>query len=232
MPSNAITKLGKSVDAEDFRADEWKVLKATANLGDYLMPCCKTPAIPKTSVRGLQFFAHLNDECITAPETNWHKEGKAAVLDALAALGLVGASEVCGGQPGDEWKADTLFEVDGRRIAIELQRSYQSVDDYIARQERYARFNVECFWLTRRANMSAIVKVTGRLRMKREWGGKFPPGRSSFAPLLAEFPLSILDLGLVVKVLHVGQTESSLEDWIRAIVQKRYLYNDGAWHQV
>lgn len=229
MPSQAITKLGESTDAEDFTSAEWKVLKATASVGGYLMPCCKTPAIPKTSVRGLQFFAHLNDECTTAPETNWHKEGKAAVLDAIASLGLAGLSEVPGGQEGDEWKADTLFEVDGRRIAIELQRSYQTVDDYIARQERYARYNVECFWLTRRVNLSAIIKVTGRLRMRREWGGKFPPGRTSFLPLLADFPVSVLDLGEAVKVLHVGSTETSLEDWVRAVVEKRYVYYDGCW---
>lgn len=124
MPSSAITKEGTPIDAEQIRSGEWSALKKSSSVGDYLMPCCQTPAIPKTSVRGVQFFAHLNDECDTAPETQWHIEGKSAVLAALESIGLVGASEVSGGVPGDEWQADTLFEFEGRKIAVELQRSY------------------------------------------------------------------------------------------------------------
>jgi competence protein CoiA len=202
MPSSAITKAGVQIDAELISSTEWSTLKKGSSVGDYLMPCCRTPAIPKTSVRGVQFFAHLNDECDTAPETQWHIEGKSAVLAALESIGLVGASEVPGGVRGDEWQADTLFELEGRKIAIELQRSCQTVDDYIARQERYARHSVECYWLTRRTNLSAVTKVTGRLRMKREWGGKFPPGRSGFSPLITEFPISALLLG------EVGMSET------------------------
>lgn len=229
MPSSAITKAGVPIAADLVPPTEWKVLKNGSSVGDYLMPCCGTPAIPKTSVRGVQFFAHLSDECDTAPETQWHIEGKAAVLAALESIGLIGASEVSGGVPGDEWQADTLFESEGRKIAIELQRSYQTVDNFIARQERYARHSVECYWLTRRTNLPAITKVTGRMRMRREWGGKFPPGRMGFAPLITEFPISVLVLGEAPKVWHVGDTETDLASWLRAVVERRYVYDDGRW---
>ncbi len=229
MPSNAISKTGESIEAERVAPADWFILKKFATVGDYFMPCCTTPAIPKTSVLELQFFAHLNDECITAPETNWHKEGKAIVLDSFASLGLAGASEVRGGHPGDEWIADTFLEIGDRRIAIELQRSYQTVDEYIARQERYSRHNVDCFWLTRRQNLSAISKVTGRLRMKNEWEGKFPPGQKSFAPLISKFPVSVLTLGESPKIWHVGNTEDSIEDWLRAVIEGRYVYDNGRW---
>lgn len=229
MPSSAITKAGIPVDAELIPSTEWSALKKGSSVGDFLMPCCQTPAIPKTSVRGVQFFAHLNDDCDTAPETQWHIEGKSAVLAALEAIGLAGASEVRGGVLGDEWQADTLFEFEGRKIAIELQRSYQTVDDYIARQERYARHKVECYWLTRRTNLSAVTKVTGLLRRKREWGGRFPPGRLGFSPLITEFPISVLLLGEVPKVWHVGNTETALDVWLRAVIERRYVYDDGRW---
>lgn len=229
MPSTAITKAGISINAEEIPLEKWKALKNESSVGDYLMPCCSTPAIPKTSVRGVQFFAHWNDECDTAPETQWHIEGKSSVLAALESIGVSGTSEVLGGVQGDEWIADTIFEYEQRKIVIELQRSYQTVDNYIARQERYARYCVECYWLTRRINLSAITKVTGRMRMKREWGGKFPPGKKGFYPLLNDFPISVLQLGVNPKVWHLGNTECGLVDWLRAIIDRKYVYNDGCW---
>jgi len=151
-------------------------------------------------------------------------------LAALQSIGLTGEAEVAGGVIGDEWKADTLFEFDGRRIAVELQRSYQTVDEYVSRQERYARYGVECYWLTRRANLSTVTKVTGRLRRTREWAGKFPPGRLSFFPLITEFPISGLLLGEDPKVWHVGNTVTGLDDWLRAVIDRRYVYADGCWN--
>ena len=230
MASNAIARDGTPVDADLIPHAQWQELKATYKTGDLLMDCCKAPAVLKTSVRGLRFFAHLQDECTTAPETVWHQEGKEVILDGLAMLGIDGASEVRGGTIGDEWQADTLFEVDERKIAIELQRSYQSVEDYMRRQERYRRHQIECFWLTRRENVSSIVKTTGRMRMKREWGGKFPPGRKSFAPLISDFPLSVLQVGEQPGVLNPGSTQSTVVEWLSAIIQRRFIYNDGRWY--
>lgn len=89
------------------------------------MTCCNAPAVLKTSINGLPFFAHLSDECRTAPETRWHKAGKASVLTALNSMGIQGYDEVSGDSPnGDKWKADVLFSITGRTIVIELQRSY------------------------------------------------------------------------------------------------------------
>jgi hypothetical protein len=65
--------------------------------------------------------------------------------------------------------------------------------------------------------------------MKREWGGKFPPGRSGFSPLITEFPIAALLHGEVPKVWHVGNTETALNDWLRAVIERRYAYDDGRW---
>jgi hypothetical protein len=229
MTHRALDRHGVEIDAERIAPDTWAALKASAQLGDFVMDCCKTPAVLKTSVLGRHFFAHHNDECATAPETEWHKEGKAAILDACASLGLAARDEVPGGVAGDEWKADTLIDFRGRPVAIELQRSYQTVEEYIARQQRYARYGVAAFWLTRRSNLTAITKVTGRMRMRSEWGGGFPPGMKTFMPLLQQFPVSVLELGVIPHVWHVGNTRCSIEDWIQAIQDSRYVYRDGTW---
>lgn len=229
MPSNATARDGTPVDASLIRPDHWHELKATYQTGDFLMDCCKAPAVLKTSVRGLRFFAHLQDECTTAPETVWHQEGKEVIIDALAALGIDGLSEVRGGSIGDAWQADTMFEVGHRKIAIELQRSYQSVDDYVRRQERYQRHQIECFWLTRRENIVAIAKRASRMRMKREWGGRFPPGQKTFAPLISDFPISVLQIGEKPSVLNLGGAPATVAEWLRAIIDRRFIYDDGRW---
>lgn len=75
MTQSAWTRDGRPVDAATISTSEWETLKQHAQLGDFVMPCCRAPAVLKTSINGLQFFAHLSDECATAPETVWHKSG-------------------------------------------------------------------------------------------------------------------------------------------------------------
>src|SRR4051812_41373492 len=96
MTQSAWTREGAPVDAGMIPADAWEALKRTYTMGDFQMPCCKAAAVPKTSINGLPFFAHYSDERATAPETVWHKAGKAAVLAGLASLGIQGREEVPG----------------------------------------------------------------------------------------------------------------------------------------
>jgi competence protein CoiA len=105
----------------------------------------------------LALFAHLSDECATAPEPKWHKTGKAAVMAALDGKGIVGSEEVPGrSSSGDKREADVLFSVPGRTIVIELQRSYQHLRDFIPRQERYTASAVEYYWLVCEENFRTL----------------------------------------------------------------------------
>jgi hypothetical protein len=229
MPSIAVTKDGVYTDAEQVSAELWEAMKAKALTGDFLMPCCRTSAVLKTSAIGTQFFAHLADECRTAPETAWHKAGKALIATRLNALGVQCFEEMSGGQAPDAWEADTYFRAGSRTVVVELQRSYQHLRDYIRRQERYKKSGVECYWLTRLENFRTLAGSTGRLRMKREWGGKFPPGRLTFWPLLPDFPVAILALGDDPSIQGVGLVSYGIDQWLQSIIEQRYLYDDGAW---
>lgn len=229
MPSIAVTKEGTYTDAELVPAVVWEAMKARAATGDFLMPCCRTSAVLKTSRNGVQFFAHLSDECRTAPETAWHKDGKAVIVATLGTMGIYCAEEVPGGRATDTWEADTLFRVGSRTVVVELQRSYQHLREYVRRQERYRRSDVECYWLTRQENFRALIGATGRLRMKREWGGKFPPGQLTFKPLLPDFPIAVLALGEAPYIQSPGMMRYTVEEWLRGIIEDRYVYDDGAW---
>ena len=83
MTHSAWTRARQPVNAADYASSDWEALKLCTQLGDFILPCCEAPAVLKTSIRGVPFFAHLTDECATAPETKWHKAGKTAVLAAL-----------------------------------------------------------------------------------------------------------------------------------------------------
>ena len=110
MTQYAWTRARQPVYAADYAIVDWEALKLCAQLGDFILPCCEAPAVLKTSIRGVPFFAHLTDECATAPETKWHKAGKTAVLAALRRLGIEGRDEVPGQTAaGEKWKADVLF---------------------------------------------------------------------------------------------------------------------------
>lgn len=229
MATSAWTRAGQPVDASLFSTDEWDALKQTAQLGDFVMPCCQSPAVLKTSINGVPFFAHLTDACATAPETLWHQEGKVAVLAALEGLGIAGHSEVPGkSKEGDSWKADVFFSVGDRRIAIELQRSYQHLRDFIRRQERYSSSGVECYWLVRKETFMTLSGSTARLLIKRHYGGKFPPGGIGTG-MLPDLPVAVLIHEDHQPVSFGLGRAASLTEWLDGILSGKYQYLGGSW---
>lgn len=230
MTQLAWSRDGRPVDASTIPSAEWETLKRAAQLGDFMMPCCKAPAVPKTSINGIPFFAHLSDECATAPETKWHRAGKAAVLAALDSMDIKGKEEVSGASStGDKWEADVLFSVPGRTIVIELQRSYQHLRDFTRRQDRYTASGVECFWLVRPETFRTLGKATSRLLLKRDFGNKFPDGGIGTG-MLPELPVAMLDTEGVQLVLFGGLKAATLRAWLGGVLNGNYQYRAGSWN--
>ena len=230
MTQIAWTRDGRPVDAGLISSCAWEEMKQATQLGDFLMPCCKAPAVPKTSINGVPFFAHLSDECDTAPETKWHKAGKAAVLAALSALGIDGREEVPGRAPnGSKWEADVLFSSGGRTIAIELQRSYQHLREYARRHERYLESGVECYWLLRKETFFTLSKATSRLLLKREFGGVFPETGIGTG-MLPELPVAILNTEDEQRVVFGGLKGATVQAWLEGILSGSFQYRSGSWN--
>ncbi len=230
MTQSAWTRAGHPVTAAMICSDEWERLKKEARTGDFLMPCCKAPAVLKTSINGLPFFAHLSNECETAPETKWHRSGKAVVLATLGALGIDGQEEAPGRSPsGSKWEADVLFSSHGRTIAIELQRSYQNLRDFTRRQEKYAESGVECYWLVRREVFLTLGKATSRLLLTREYGGVFPETGIGTG-MLPELPVAILDSVDEQRVLFGELKSATVQAWLEGILGGTFQYRGGSWN--
>ena len=230
MTRSALTRTGRPVDASSIAMGEWEALKATSPLGEFVMPCCGAPAVLKTSINGLPFFAHMADECATAPETKWHKAGKTAVLAALAGMGIEGRVEVPGSAPGGgDWKADVFFSVPGRTVVIELQRSYQHLRDFMRRQARYSDSGVSCFWLVRFENYVPLAKATSRELLKREFNNVFPPGGIG-AGMLSELPVAVLDTEAEQQVKFGGLKSATVPAWLDGILRGTYQHRGGSWN--
>jgi hypothetical protein len=230
MTQSAWTRDGRPVDTATISSAEWDQLKQTALLGDFVMPCCKAPAVLKTSINGVPFFAHLSDECATAPETKWHKAGKAAVLAALDGMGIPASEEVPGSSPsGERWEADVLFSVPGRTIVIELQRSYQHLRDYTRRQSRYTASAAECYWLVRKEIFPTLSKATSQLLLKRKFGNKFPDGGIGTG-MLPELPVAMLDTEGSHLVQFGGSKTATVSTWLAGILNGCYQYRGGSWN--
>lgn len=228
MPPSARTRHGEPVWAGQFSATEWEALKLSSTFGDFVMPCCPAPAVLKTSLYGLQFFAHPSGECTTAPETVWHQTGKAMVMAAVRSLGFSCQEEVTGGTGRMKWRADTCFHVGDRTVVIELQRSHQHLRDYLRRQERYLAAGVEAYWLVRDTNLQALAGAISQKRLKEEFGGTLPPG--SFYPALPSLPWALLNTGDEPDV-RGPKLIVSVASWVKALVERRYRYSltDGCW---
>lgn len=137
--------------AEAFSATdaEWAAICA-APRGTWLMPRSAWPAVPKTSIRGLRFFAHQPgySGILSKPESYAHTRLKIDIVKAARALGYRAELEVAGNDPdGSEWIADALVYGAEGRIAFEVQLSSQHLRDFRARTQRYRNSEVRCCWI-------------------------------------------------------------------------------------
>lgn len=230
MTHSAWTRNGEPVSAEVIPIRDWEALKLVAQLGDFVMPCCKAPAVLKTSINGVPFFAHLSNECATAPETTWHKAGKALVLASLMGMSIEAREEVPGRSPtGSKWEADVLFSLNRRTVVVELQSSYQHLRDYIRRQDRYRASGVECYWLVRHETFLTLGKATSRLLLKRDYGNVFPPDGIGTG-MLRELPVAMLEADGQNRVMFGLGKAATVQAWLEGLLNGAYQYRGGTWN--
>lgn len=228
MTSFAVSQDGKPVLAENFNEHNWQALKDSYKVGDLLMPCCMTPAIPKTSPNSLQFFAHLSDECTSSPESQWHLATKEALVRELLSLGVEAQLEKAGRNIISAWKADVFFVVDGRQIAIEVQHSYQHLRDYLRRQERYVQSGVDSYWLLYTPRYMTLVQSLAKYRIKTEFAGKLPDG--VFFPCVPQLPIAHFDHSDEHGTVKGARLfRATLQDWLRSLIGNEFKYDAGAW---
>lgn len=226
MTPEAFTHDDLPVFASQYTQAEWDTLKAQSpeNPLAFKMPCCGARAVLKTSMHGLQFFAHYSDECATAPETVWHADAKDLVFGALKLFGMNPRTEVTGGEGKDRWRADVYVEVGERKIAIELQRSYQHLRDFVARQQRYTRSGVECYWLVRHEVGMTLLNAIMRKRWKEDFNRTVPPP-GHMMNTTPDFFVGILKPGEHATVVSPGLQLSHFE--LLAHISTKSLYWNG-----
>lgn len=212
---------------EAYRIDpsEWERLKSSYVLGDFLTTCCDSAAIPKTSQNGLPFFAHHSDECATAPETVWHKTAKALIISYLRSNGVSATEEQAGAER--EWIADVFFETGTRKVAIELQHSYQTLRKYQDRQARYREAGIECYWLLYPERFKTLSLSLAKWRIRNEFGGRFP--EVGLSTCLPELPFLALEIEPAPQVKGPGFFSPTLEDWVSSILCRSFIVKNGLW---
>ena len=153
---------GKEIEAFSMSDVEWELAKSQP-MGAYLMRGACWPAILKTSIRGLRYFAHapgfpgVNPQ----PESYAHARLKIGFVQAARSLGLEAGVEVRGQTPnGEEWIADALVtDANGARYAIEVQLAPQTLDEFFARTERYRQSDVSVAWVLSGARQGTLSKA-------------------------------------------------------------------------
>jgi len=229
MSNLAVTTEGQAILAEHYNEEQWATLKSNYVVGELLMPCCNTPAIPKTSPNFLQFFAHYSDECATSPESVWHLKTKGDVCSVLNSQNISVELERGGKSPSGTWIADVYFEYKGRRIAIEIQKSYQQLNTYLKRQEKYKEGGVEAYWLLYRPRYMTLIKSLGKHRIKNDFGGSFP-SEGYISPCLPELPIAYFDTENTPPIVKgAGFLNCSIDSWVRAIISRKFVCVDNIW---
>lgn len=231
MAEVALNKDGTFSVASEFEPQEWEIMKNKYSVGDFLMPCCKTPAILKTSPNGLPFFSHYSDECATTPETIWHLHVKEALVKELKKRSIQAKDEVSGVSESGKWKADVYFEHSTRAVAFEVQHSSQHLRDYFKRQERYKESGVECYWLLYKPRFLTVTKSIAKHRLKEEFGNKFPKDKETGGGLgqISSLPIVWFEPEDERPVKAPGFFSTEVGVWIDSVLDGSFRYSSGGW---
>jgi hypothetical protein len=215
------------VDATTLDAATWRALQTTYHVGELLMPCCDSPAIPKSSRNGVPFFAHAGNGCQTSPESQWHLRAKQLVRDAARELGFLADIERPGNTGRSRWCADVWIEVNGVAYVVELQHSYQHLRDYLARQQRYKDSGLQCLWLVMPERYLTLLDAMTRQRRRMDFAGlrTWPNGQGG---CIRDFPVALLELDPEPLVRGPG-LRSSMTQVLTAFVHGGFRWQDGMW---
>ncbi|KRE28269.1 competence protein CoiA [Agromyces sp. Soil535] len=124
----------------------WQQMKAGATV---TLPC-DARAVPKQSKYGTRFFAHWpGSHCDVEhrPESAEHLRAKELILLGAHAAGWDATPEVPA--PDGAWIADVLASSGTSRVALEVQWSQQTPEEYHARTARYLADGIDCYWFAR-----------------------------------------------------------------------------------
>jgi hypothetical protein len=151
MPLKAIHRAtGQLVESFSVSEPEWAAMRA--DKGAYIMQGTRLPAVLKQNRSGTRWFQARPGERDPnyKPESAAHEMAKIWMVRALRAAGYSAEVEQYGTTPdGEAWEADVYLEIGNRKVAIEVQLSQQTFDDYLFRTQRYARSGVKVVWLVR-----------------------------------------------------------------------------------
>lgn len=162
MPLSCLDHSGSKIQAFDLDAEQWKALKAhNRQSGDLRMPCCEAGVVLKQSKRGTRFFAHKKvGLCLTADESEEHRQLKLIAVEAARSCGWHAETEVPGVSPsGEPWRADVLATKGNAKVAIEVQWSGQVDEETLRRQQRYRDSGVRGLWLIRQPGFPVIEEL-------------------------------------------------------------------------
>lgn len=120
----------------------------------YTCPECGMPVVPHKGRKVVHHYKHkVKSDCpYGAGETREHLEAKTILQNAFISRGLTAEPEVfvrCLSQFGDR-RADVIVcppPPKKGRVAVELQRSVISVQEFEARSKAYAKGNVHVLWI-------------------------------------------------------------------------------------
>tara|TARA_Y100000310_G_scaffold300838_1_gene336825 strand:- start:1412 stop:2161 length:750 start_codon:yes stop_codon:yes gene_type:complete len=115
--------------------------------GPFLCPECSCDVIVKKGKVRIHHFSHLPEaECrYSNGETELHRKAKRDIYEALSSYRHVELVEV--ERRLRHVRADIYLESQGRRFAIEVQRSVLTTDDAEQRTEEYRSLGIHVLWL-------------------------------------------------------------------------------------
>lgn len=141
MPLVAIVD-GIRIIAPFLTEEQWDAISPHGS--KIVIPCCGTSGFKRVSRGGIRHFVHKTrpNDCNWRSETEEHLRLKELIAVSCLAAGWKTEVEYSHA----DWRADIWATSARARIAFEVQLSPTTLEDLLARQNKYARDNVRGCW--------------------------------------------------------------------------------------
>jgi hypothetical protein len=203
----------ESVHSFLFSGSEWNALKASYRERALVMPCCNNRAIPKTSSRGTQFFAHtINTGCPYVKEPQELLMARMAIAKAVISSGWDVITEYRDNDAANmSWVIDVYAHKGKTKLAFHIQWSPKGLEEIPSKHEFFTSKGIRGSWFYRLYRNKEYDR--GDLFEKKEipmFGFRITEQSDDFT--VPRFSISLVDFvsGMLARELKWGPSSGDL----------------------
>ena len=128
--------------------------------------------------------------------------------------------------------ADVLIDVPGRPVALEIQHSYQTLREYLMRQQKYTSLGIANYWLLYKPRYLTLTTKICQQKLRTKFSNRVPKDAPFPSGLLQDLPIAVVEHEHSGTAVRGANLQVTLEKWLRSVINGSFTFIDDHWQVV